>query len=135
MNAIEQSSTAVPANEVNYTSKTLQEAIIQVGVSPEAVKASELITIADQVKKPYVARYITIVLIWLFVFQVSVMTLAYILLIFLDKNISDVLMRSTQAILDGVKTILPITTTFLGVAIGFYFRDTEDREEAPTKKP
>jgi hypothetical protein len=135
MNTVEHSSTAVPANKGNYQSISFQEAIKQVGVSPEAVKATEQITIADLVKKPYVARYLTFVLIWLFAFQVGVMTLAYILLIFLDKNLSDVLTRSTQAILDGVKTILPVTTTFLGVAIGFYFRDTEAREEAPRKVP
>lgn len=85
-------------------------------------------------RKPVVARFITIALISLFVGQMAVITLAYIgIVIFAGYN-KAVLDQTTAALLDSVKVIVPVTTTLLGVVIGFYFReevDSRDNESIP----
>ena len=79
--------------------------------------------------KPVVARFITSTLLILFVCQMAVFTIAYTLSVFIDRATADTVSRSTEAILDGVMAIMPVTTSFLGVAIGFYFREVKVDEE------
>ena len=77
-------------------------------------------------RKPVVARFITIALILLFVGQMAVITLSYVyIVIFGDRASLD---QTTSALLDSVSAIIPVTTTLLGVVIGFYFREEASRE-------
>ncbi|MGD2158337.1 MAG: hypothetical protein PVG32_15775 [Anaerolineales bacterium] len=100
-------------------------------VVPEDIQEKlSMIEIArERAKKLLVARRITLMLLWLFVLQMGAFTLAYILTVYIDKSTQDVITRSTEALLDGIKTIMPVTTSFLGVAIGFYFRESKEAEE------
>lgn len=85
-------------------------------------------------RKPVVARFITIALISLFVGQMAVITLAYIGIVIFAGHNKAVLDQTTAALLDSVKVIVPVTTTLLGVVIGFYFReevDSRDNESPP----
>ena len=83
-------------------------------------------------RKPVVARFITIALISLFVGQMAVITLAYVGIVLFGDKAS--LEQTTSALLDSVSAIVPVTTTLLGVVIGFYFReevDSRDNESPP----
>ena len=80
-----------------------------------------------EARKPVVARFITKALILLFVGQMALITFAYVgIVLFGDKAFLD---QTTSALLDSVSAIVPVTTTLLGVVIGFYFREEASRED------
>ena len=84
-------------------------------------------------RKPVVARFITIALISLFVGQMAVITLAYVGIVLFGDKAS--LEQTTSALLDSVSAIVPVTTTLLGVVIGFYFREEVDSRDDTSSPP
>lgn len=84
-------------------------------------------------KKGKVAFFITRALMYLFVGQMALLTLLYVGLVIFTAADKDLLQQTTNVVIDGITNIVPFTTTFLGVAIGFYFREevkSESSDEA-----
>lgn len=69
-----------------------------------------------------VTKKITYALLALFIFHGLVMALLYAGVAI--ATLADLVEMevATTILLDGIRTIMPITTAFLGVALGFYFR-------------
>jgi hypothetical protein len=71
--------------------------------------------------------FITSALMWLFICQVGALTLAYIGIVVGAALVGTTdLKNATNAIIEAVKVIVPVTTTLLGVVIGYYFRERID---------
>jgi len=82
--------------------------------------------------RPVVASFITKTLIYLFVLQAGFLTIAYVGVVvgsFLRGTSSEEMELVTEAILRAVQVILPVTTTLLGVAIGYYFKEDITRAQ------
>ena len=131
MNETTSEPTIVPAGESlpsDYTTITFDE-LRQRSIPDEVIARTEKVSTEKlKASKPIVAKFITQWLLWLFVVQMFVFTVAYLIAVYVDKSSSEIIALSTEAILDGVQTIMPITTAFLGVAIGFYFRESKEEE-------
>ncbi len=94
-------------------------------VEPKTFSAEEILTSA---RRPVVASFITKALTWLFVGQMAFITVAYVVTILITSGNPNIQSQTTQALLESVKTIIPVTTTLLGVVIGFYFREESTQE-------
>lgn len=131
MNETASEPTFDPAGDVeldDYTTITFEQ-LRERSVPDEVIaRTKEVSTEKLRASKPIVAKFITQMLLWLFVVQMAIFTVAYIIAVYVDKSSSEIIALSTEAILDGVQTIIPITTAFLGVAIGFYFRESKEEE-------
>jgi|SRR3989304_5715927 len=75
----------------------------------------------EEPPKGAVAFFITKYLVWLFFGQAALLTAAYVLLVFL--GIWNLASSGIDQILEGIRVVLPISTTLLGVAMGYYFRE------------
>lgn len=80
-----------------------------------------------------VARFITKWLIYLFALQIVLFIYLFGIQFSLD-NSQDVQTRG-QLIIEAAQTILPFTTGFLGVAVGFYFRELPSVDETSDNSP
>lgn len=94
-------------------------------------RAEEIKAIPGKVSKPFMAAFITKALIALFLFQAILLTVAYLGFAWRYGSDAALLKQTTESVLEGVKSIVPATTTLLGVAIGYYFREeiARSREE------
>ena len=95
----------------------------------DKIKGTEIPT---QARRLVVASFITRALMWLFVGQMAVITLLHAGVVIATGADKAILEQSTNAVLEGVRTIVPVTTTLLGVAIGYYFRSEIDGEKPET---
>lgn len=77
--------------------------------------------------KPQVASFIAHALVWVFVIQAITLTAAFIWFTWKTFPVEDDLTRTSEAVIRGIQVILPVTTTLLGVAMGYYFRDETER--------
>jgi hypothetical protein len=80
----------------------------------------------------FIARWLTIV----FLGQIAIFTCAYVIVVALEvarlwnaPPETPPITFGTEAILTAVQVILPVTTTILGVIIGYYFRTRDELGE------
>jgi len=88
----------------------------------DRLAASEKRLTLEAHERVVVAWFITRWLIYLFVFQAGLLTIVYSIVLATYPNELH-FQRTTDAAIRGMQVILPVTTTLLGVAIGYYFRE------------
>lgn len=109
-------------------SRRVEDLLKEYDLQPAEPKTFSAEEIPTSAKRPVVASFITKALIWLFVGQMALITIAYVVTIIITSGNASVQSQTTQALLESVKTIIPVTTTLLGVVIGFYFREETAQE-------
>jgi len=93
--------------------------------------ASEKRLTLEEYERVVVAWYITKWLIRLFLFQAGFLTVVFAVVLFTYPNEVE-FKRTTDAVIRGIQVILPVTTTLLGVAIGYYFREDSGKNVGAT---
>jgi hypothetical protein len=109
--------------DANITGRGAQKESLDELLQQAQVQTKDIEAKGGSWRRPIVASFITRSLIVLFLFQAVLLTVAYLTFVWRYGSDAALLKQTTESVLEGIKSILPATTTLLGVAIGYYFRE------------